>query len=464
MALAIARKLPSTMSFRRSTRFMCSLTHGTALPVIIQESPILKGHPLRRLRSLAAVSLFAAVLPVAAQTPRTKPVTDAEVASITRDAILIDTHDDVTSKTVDGYNIGTHNRGGQTDLPRMKGFLGAEFFAVYVGAEYVEGNHSANRALQMIDTTRTDIIAAHPNDFVFATTADEIVAAHNERKIAALMGIEGGHAIEDSLRLLRDYYALGIRYMTLTHFNTNNWADSQGDFEDTKVKHHNGLTPFGKDVVREMNRLGMMVDISHTADKTFYDALEVSSAPIIASHSSCRAVSNHTRNMTDDMIRALAAKGGTIQINFDCAYLSQRYSDASKPIMADLRPRFQEALKIEDPVARAAAIDKLEEESTAKLPPATLADVVAQIDHAVKIGGIDHVGIGTDFDGVGCVPAELSSYDKFPALTRALLEKGYSATDIKKIYGGNILRVMRAVEQRARELKSTPPIETKFSK
>jgi membrane dipeptidase len=464
MALAIARKLPSTMSFRRSTRFMCSLTHGTALPVIIQESPILKGHPLRRLRSLAAVSLFAAVLPVAAQTPRTKPVTDAEVASITRDAILIDTHDDVTSKTVDGYNIGTHNRGGQTDLPRMKGFLGAEFFAVYVGAEYVEGNHSANRALQMIDTTRTDIIAAHPNDFVFATTADEIVAAHNEHKIAALMGIEGGHAIEDSLRLLRDYYALGVRYMTLTHFNTNNWADSQGDFEDTKVKHHNGLTPFGKDVVREMNRLGMMVDISHTADKTFYDALEVSSAPIIASHSSCRAVSNHTRNMTDDMIRALAAKGGTIQINFDCAYLSQRYSDASKPIMADLRPRFQEALKIEDPVARAAAIDKLEEESTAKLPPATLADVVAQIDHAVKIGGIDHVGIGTDFDGVGCVPAELSSYDKFPALTRALLEKGYSGTDIKKIYGGNILRVMRAVEQRARELKSTPPIETKFSK
>src|SRR5580700_6362195 len=427
--------------------------------------PILKGHPLRRSPSLAAAALFAsAVLPVAAQTPRTKPVTDAEVASITRDAILIDTHDDVTSKTVDGYNIGTPNKGGQTDLARMKGFLGAEFFAVYVGAEYVAGNHSANRALQMIDTARTDRIAAHPNDFVFATTADEIVAAHNEHKIAALMGIEGGHAIEDSLRLLRDYYALGVRYMTLTHFNTNNWADSQGDFDDSKVKHHNGLTPFGKDVVREMNRLGMMVDISHTADKTFYDALEVSSAPIIASHSSCRAISSNTRNMTDDMIRAIAAKGGTIQINFDCAYLSQRYSDASKPIMAELRPRFQEAMKIEDPVARAAAIDKLEEESTAKLPPATLADVVAQIDHAVKIGGIDHVGIGTDFDGVGCVPKELSSYDKFPALTRALLEKGYSADDIKKIYGGNLLRVMRAVEQQARELKSEPPIETKFKK
>jgi membrane dipeptidase len=419
---------------------------------------------LRRFRSFAAVALFAsAVLAVAAQTPRARPVTDAEVASITRDAILIDTHDDVTSKTVDGYNIATPNKGGQTDLARMKGFLGAEFFAVYVGAEYVDGNHSANRALQMIDTTRTDIIAAHPNDFVFATTADEIVAAHNEHKIAALMGIEGGHAIEDTLRLLRDYYALGVRYMTLTHFNTNNWADSQGDFDDANVKHHNGLTPFGKDVVREMNRVGMMVDISHTADKTFYDALEVSTAPIIASHSSCRAVSNHTRNMTDDMIRALAAKGGTMQINFDCAYLSQRYSDAAKPIMAELRPRFLEARKIEDPVARAAAMDKLEDESTAKLPPATLADVVAQIDHAVKIGGIDHVGIGTDFDGVGCVPAELSSYDKFPVLTRALLEKGYSAGDIKKIYGGNLLRVMRAVEQRARELKSAPPIESKIS-
>ncbi|WP_263381807.1 dipeptidase [Granulicella arctica] len=395
-----------------------------------------------------------------AQRPRTTHITDAEVARITSEAILIDTHDDITSKTVAGYDIATANKSGQTDLPRMKGFLGAEFFAVYVGAEYTKDNHSANRALQMIDTVRTDVIAAHPNEFVYATTADDIIRAHAQHKIAALMGIEGGHAIEDSLRLLRDYYALGVRYMTLTHFNTNNWADSQGDFDDPKVTHHNGLTPFGKDVVREMNRLGMMVDISHTADKTFFDALEVSTAPIIASHSSCRAVSDHTRNMTDEMIKALAAKGGTMQINFDCAYLSQRYSDASKPIMAELRPRFMEAQKIEDPVAREAAIEKLEEESTAKLPPATLDDVVAQIDHAVKIGGIDHVGIGTDFDGVGCVPAELSSYDKFPALTRALLEKGYTATDIKKIYGGNLIRVMRAVEQRARELKTTPALET----
>ena len=394
-----------------------------------------KGKPLIRTARCVSFVLALLVIPSAgaqARTPRTKPVTQAEVDRITRDAILIDTHDDVTSLTVDGYDIATPNKRGQTDLPRMKGFLGAEFFAVYVGAEYTDGNHSANRTLQMIDTVRTDILHNHPHDFVFATTAADIVNAHREKKIAALMGIEGGHAIEDSLRLLRDYYALGIRYMTLTHFNTNSWADSQGDILKPEVKHHDGLTPFGKDVVREMNRLGMMVDISHTADKTFYDALEVSTAPIIASHSSCRAVSNNTRNMTDEMIKALAAKGGTMQINFDCAYLSQRYEDASKPLMATLRPRIAEAMKMTDPVAKEAAIDAIRAEGTASLPPATLADVVAQIEHAVSVGGIDHVGIGTDFDGVGCVPAELSSYDKFPALTRALLEKGYSASGYRK--------------------------------
>jgi membrane dipeptidase len=427
--------------------------------------PVFERNLLLRLRVLAVFALFGCVVNLGvAQKPRTTPVTDAEVARITREAILIDTHNDVPTHTVAGYDIGTHNKVGQTDLARMKGFLGAEFFAVFVDAEFVNGNHSANRALQMIDTVRTDVIAKYPNEFVFATTADEIVKAHDEHKIAALMGIEGGHAIEDSLRLLRDYYALGVRYMTLTHFNTNNWADAQGDANNPKVKHHDGLTPFGKDVVREMNRLGMMVDISHTADKTFYDALEVSSAPIIASHSSCRALSSHTRNLTDDMIRALAAKGGTMQINFDCDYLSEKYLQASRPVMAGLRPQLAEARKIPEMAEREAAVDKLESEATAKLPTPTLADVVAQIDHAVKVGGIDHVGIGTDFDGVNCVPAELSSYDKFPALTRALLEKGYSAVDIKKIYGGNLLRVMRAVEQRARELKSMPAIETQIGK
>ncbi|MHB1023580.1 MAG: dipeptidase [Acidobacteriaceae bacterium] len=379
---------------------------------------------------------------------------DAEVKQITRTAILIDTHNDITSKTVDGYDIATPNKEGNTDLPRMKGYLGAEFFAVYVSASYVNGNHSANRALQMIDTVKHDIVAAHPNDFVFATTADQIVAAHKHGKIAALMGIEGGHAIEDSLRLLRDYYDLGVRYMTLTHFNTNDWADSQGDIDDPTVKHHNGLTPFGKDVVREMNRLGMMVDVSHVADKTFWDALETSSAPMIASHSGCRALVNFTRNMTDEMIKAMAAKGGVIQINFGCDFLSQRYYDASKPLQAQMREQYKAAMQIQDEAERKAALDKLEEGFGNKIPPATLQDVVAQIDHAVKVAGIDHVGIGTDFDGVTCTPPELSSYNQFPNLTRALLEKGYSANDIKKIYGENLLRVMRAVQQRAREIQA----------
>jgi membrane dipeptidase len=389
-------------------------------------------------------------------------VTQAEVDAITRDAILIDTHNDVPSLTVDGYDIATPNTQGMTDLPRMRGYLGAEFFAVFVDAEYVQGNHSANRTLQMIDTVRTDVIAKHPNDFVYATTADDIERAHREHKIAALMGIEGGHAIEDSLRLLRDYYALGIRYMTLTHFNTNDWADSQGDFTDPKVKKHNGLTPFGKDVVREMNRLGMMVDISHVADKTFYDALEVSSAPMIASHSSCRALTSFTRNMTDDMIRALAEKGGVININFGCDFLSQRYYDDSKTGEAELKRRRSAAEALKDPAAKQAALEVLKKETEPKIAPATLEDLVAHIDHAVKIAGIDHVGIGTDFDGLHCVPLAVDSYNKFPVLTRALLEKGYSAEDIKKIYGGNMLRAMRAVAKRADELKSEPAIETAY--
>jgi membrane dipeptidase len=415
----------------------------------------------RTSRRIALVTLSVTALTLSAQTqatsqPRTppsKPVTQAQVDRITREAILIDTHDDVTSLTVAGYDIAKPNKSGQTDLPRMKGFLGAEFFAIYVGANYVKDNNSANRALQMIDTTRTDIIAAHPNDFVFATTAAGIENAHKQHKIAALMGIEGGHAIEDSLRLLRDFYALGVRYMTLTHFNTNTWADSQGDVDNPAIAHHNGLTPFGKDVVREMNRLGMMVDISHVADKTFYDVIETSTAPVIASHSSCRAISSHTRNMTDEMIKLLASKGGSIQISFGCDFLSQRYFDDSKPLMAELRPRYAEALKIADPTAREAAIDKIQQDAAGKIPAATLADVIAHIDHAVQIGGIDHVGIGTDFDGVSCVPSDLNSYDKFPALTRALLEKGYSATDIKKIYGGNLLRVMKSVEKEAQRQK-----------
>ena len=338
-----------------------------------------------------------------------KKITDEEVMRVHRSAILIDTHNDVTSRTLEGFDIGPRAKDGHTDIVRLKeGGVGATIFAAYVAATYTEGNHSANRTLQMIDTIRTDIAKKYPNDFVFATTAAEIEAAHKKGKMAALIGIEGGHAIEDSLRLLRDYFALGVRYMTLTHTNTNGWADSSGDITRENVKHHNGLTDFGKEVVHEMNRLGMIVDISHVADKTFWDALETSRAPIFASHSSCRALANVPRNMTDEMIVALAKKGGVIQINFNCGFLV-----------------------------------------AAPEPKATLADVVDHIDHVRKIAGIDAIGIGSDFDGVNCTPVVLEDVSKYPNLTRALLEKGYSAEDIRKIYGGNTLRLMRAVEAAA---------------
>ena len=307
--------------------------------------------------------------------------------------------------------------------------------SVFVDAKYIEGNHSANRTLQMIDTVQHDIVDKYPDVFVRALTADDIEKAHRRGKIAALMGLEGGHAIEDSPRLLRDYFRLGIRYMTLTHFNTNNWADSSGDIEKPNVEHHNGLTPLGKDIVREMNRIGMMVDISHVADKTFYDALEVSQAPLIASHSACRAITNVPRNMTDDMIRALAQKGGVIQINIYCPFISQKAADAVAAAKAD------PAAAKTDPVR------------------ATLDDVVAHIDHVRRIAGIGAIGIGTDFDGIECAPVGLDDVSKFPNLTRALLTKGYSASDIKKIYGGNTLHLMRQVEKVSAEINLGNPVK-----
>jgi membrane dipeptidase len=346
---------------------------------------------------------------------QTRKVTDAEVMRVHRSALLIDTHNDIATEDAGVDRTGTldiaaKSTKAHTDLGRLRaGGVGAVFFADWVAASYAgPGNRAFSRAQQVLDTIRYDIVERHPQDFVLATTADEIEAAHKQGKIAALIGLEGGHAIQDSLDHLRELYARGVRYMTLTHTNTNNWADSSGDVNDAAIQHHNGLTDFGKDVVREMNRLGMMVDISHVADKTFWDALEVSRAPLIASHSNCRALANVPRNMTDEMIVALAKKGGTIQVNFYCNYLS-----------------------------------------TQKPPHATIDDVVAQIDHIRRIAGIEAIGIGSDFDGIECAPVGLEDVSKFPNLTRALLEKGYSAGDIRKIYGANLLRVMRAVERAA---------------
>jgi membrane dipeptidase len=378
------------------------------------------------MRVAILIPALLAALSSSAQSQR--PVTDQMVSEVMRSAILIDTHNDVTSRTVDGFNVAKRSADGHTDIPRLRaGGVGAVFFAAYVDSKYAKDHTAAHRALDMIDTVRHDIVGANPNDFVFATSAAEIEAAHREGKIAALIGIEGGHAIEDDPRILRDFYALGVRYMTLTHTNTNNWADSSGDIEDRNVKHHGGLTDLGRQIVAEMNRLGMIIDISHVSDKTFRDVIEVSKAPPIASHSSSRAIANVPRNMTDEMIVALAKKGGVIQINFNCGFLSQKSADSyaaqKKRGGRGVQPEF----------------------------PATLADVVEHIDHVVKIAGIGVVGIGSDFDGVTCTPTGIEDVSKFPNLTRALLEKGYKPDDIRKLYGGNTLRLMRAVE-RARQL------------
>ena len=341
-------------------------------------------------------------------------VTDEEVKRVHASALLIDTHNDFPTeqagedRPVGGrIDIGLRSPKAHTDLARLReGGVGAVFFAAYVGANFGLGERAYMRAQQVIDTIRYDIVERYPNDFVLATTAAQIEAAHRQGKIAALIGIEGGHAIQDSLDKLREFYGRGVRYMTLTHTNTNHWADSSGDIGDAAVTHHNGLTDFGKDVVREMNRLGMMVDVSHVADKTFYDALAASRAPVIASHSACRALANVPRNMTDQMIVELAKKGGVVQVNFYCDFLN-----ADRP------------------------------------PHAIVNDVVAHIDHIRQIAGIDAIGIGSDFDGIDCAPVGLEDVSKFPNLTRALLENGYSAEDVRKIYGGNFLRVMKAVEK-----------------
>ena len=410
---------------------------------------------MNALRIAALAATLAGTLAAQAPGRQKRTVTDAEVMQVHRSALLIDTHNDVTSATVAGLDIGKPNTDHMTDIPRMKkGGMGAQFFAVFVSAAFVEGNHSANRTLQMIDTVKHDIVERYPNDFVLATTAADIRRAHREGKMAALLGIEGGHAIEDSLRLLRRYYDEGVRYMTLTHSNSNHWADSSGDPNQP----NHGLSDFGKDVVREMNRLGMMVDISHVADTTFWAALETSRAPIFASHSSCRAISPAPRNMTDEMIVALAKKGGVVQINFSCDFLNPESFRVTAETVDKLRslrdtliPKYQN-----DPNGLRNAMQEARQKLNApESPRATLADVVKHINHVVAIAGVDAVGLGSDFDGITCAPIGLDSVDKWPNLTRALLEEGYTAAEIRKIYGENLLRVMEGVERVKADLSTT---------
>jgi membrane dipeptidase len=363
-------------------------------------------------------------------------------------AIVIDSHDDTTQRLLfeKGFDIGARHANGNIDIPRMKeGGLDALFFSIWVPSD-LTGPPAVKRAMDLIDAVR-EAVRTHPGDLMPATTAADVRKAAADHKIAALMGMEGGHMIDDDLRLLRLYAALGVRYLTLTHFKNNNWADSSTD-----KPAHNGLTPFGKDVVRELNRLGVMVDISHVADKTFYDALEVTTAPVIASHSSCRAISHHARNMTDEMLRALAKNGGVAMINYEVSFLSEEYRVASEKKSGDVVARLAAMSKRcgGDEACATLEESKINREAMEKgqLPKVTWEKIVEHIDHAVKVAGADHVGLGSDFDGA-TMPIGMDDASMLPKITDALLKKGYSEQDVEKILGGNLLRVMEAVERAA---------------
>ena len=372
---------------------------------------------------------------------------------IHRRAIVIDTHNDVTTPmTNDDFDLsGTPPAPYRTSIARMKqGGLTAEFFSLYVKPWYVQNGGSARRTLDMIDSVYR-AVERHPGALMFATSVADIRRAKRVGKVAALMGIEGGHAIEDSLPTLREFYRLGVRYMTLTWNNTNNWADAgRGE------KKHNGLSDFGKDVVREMNRLGMLVDVSHVSDKTMSDALDISKAPIIASHSSARALSDVPRNIPDDLLKRIAKNGGVVQVNFysvfvDAKTVAPQSAERDRKLKAQ-QDAIDEKYK-NDPERRGEESDKLE--AAHPLPPLPISKLIDHIDHIVKVAGIDHVGIGADFDGANDMPEGAQDVSMLPNITYELLKRGYSERDIRKILGENFLRAFAEAERVARTMSKS---------
>ena len=397
----------------------------------------------------SAVSGFAQTMPKDAD-----PKLWAKALNIHKKAIIVDGHNDIPSPMYDeGFDLGTSSVGKfhldgdpfHTDLQRLKasGITG-EFFSIYVSGDFVKTGGSARHAMDLIDVVYR-AVEKYPNQLSLCTSTADIYRAKKQNKICALMGIEGGHAIEDSLYALRDFYRLGVRYMTLTHNNTNNWADSCCD--ESK---HNGLSDFGKDVVREMNRLGMLVDVSHVSDKTMSDALDVSIAPIIASHSSAREFSKHKRTIPDDLLKRFAKNGGVVMVNFYPAFLDQRYWEEDKARDEKLKPQI-DALKVQykdDKAGYAVALRNLYNANPIYVPPYTR--IVDHIDHIVKIAGIDHVGIGSDFDGIPLLPKGMNGMEDLPLVTYEMLRRGYSEKDILKVLGGNFMRAFAQAENVAK--------------
>ena len=395
------------------------------------------------------VCLFALLSPVIAQTPEPRDERLWQRAlAIHRRAIVIDTHNDVTTPmTNDDYDLsGTPPAPYRTNIARMKqGGLTAEFFSLYVRPWYVQNGGSVRRTLDMIDSVYR-AVERNPRDLMIATSVADIRRAKRLNKIACLLGIEGGHAIEDSLPTLREFYRLGVRYMTLTWNNTNNWADA-----NRPPQRHGGLNDFGREVVREMNRLGMLVDISHVSDETMSDVLDVSKAPVIASHSSARALSDVSRNIPDDLLRRIAKNGGVVHVNFYSVFVDAKtVRPQSTERDQRLKPQ-QDALDEKyknDPERLAEESDKLEQAHP--LPPLPISKLIDHIDHIVKVAGIDHVGIGADFDGANDMPEGAKDVSMLPNITYELLKRGYSERDIRKVLGGNLLRAFAEAERVAR--------------
>ena len=381
---------------------------------------------------------------------------DVDALALHYSAVVVDGHSDTTPLFEDAaWRFDERHQAGHMDLPRIReGGLDVQFWSIYLGKREGDGR-SIREALDRIDAVH-QMAERHPDDVVVAGSVREIRRAVASGKLASVMGVEGGHIIENDLAALRSFYRLGVRYMTLTHSFHTDWADSSGTRSDLSPG-HGGLAPFGRQVVLEMNRLGMMVDVSHVSDETFWDVLEATQAPVIASHSSLRAVADHRRNVSDDMLRALASNGGVLMVNFYPAYIDEEAARETTAYYERWGQVYQEiATKYaDDPGARRAAYWA---QSAAHPPPrTTLSVLLDHFDHAVLIAGPDHVGLGADWDGVGSMPEGMDDVSQLPNLTRGLLERGHSPETVRKILGENLLRVMGEVEQVGERLRESRP-------
>ena len=382
------------------------------------------------------------------QNTPTNTSVNSDPIAIHQRAIAIDMHVDTVQRMLDEHvDVLARLRDGHFDTPRARdGGLDAQFFSIWVEPQLFGGGGpgAIKRADDQIAAIR-ELATQHPETWVLATSAADIQRIVGEGKMAALLGLEGGYAIDERLENVERYYNLGVRYMSPAWSVSTSWAGSSGD----ELGSTRGLNDFGKSVVREMNRLGMMVDVSHVSDKTFWDIVNTSSKPVVATHSACRAIANVARNLTDDMIRALAKTGGVVNVIFYPEHLEPGWSEKKRQLDAEIAPLVQQASADEpgDAVHKKMARDRVRAEYYARrLPQVSVARIVDHIDHIVKLVGVDHVGIGSDFDGVQATTQDLPTVAELPNLTRELLRRGYTEGDIQKILGGNMLRVMEAQE------------------